>query len=1325
MLYCQVYHYIYPPVELESTDEPIEGTIIFTPDIRRGEVWIENNTVVPAVPIRCDVVNGVMRFGGRDGSRFAKLMAGGPGVNPEKVHWRVSFHDMHMGEDYFKINPFIFEAVPNTTINLAEVTPVSGYTPEGIIQGPKGEPGGAATTFYGDEDPIDPLEGDTWFIPGKNGLPDEIRLYMGGEWVTIVSEEYWKVVDEKLAQSEFDLTDPEGKLAKARSEANAALDELDGKLAEASQAISDTKFDVYDPEGRLSKELSTSREAIEQLKENLKMARDNVEAAMFDINDPEGKLAKVAEQAQADLQTLDQKLYGSDGSLTLLSEKAQEAWNKAVAAGNANVVDVVYEYQQSSSDTVVPTGVWTLDPPTKDSTKFLWRRETLKYGNGDVEIKPPYPVTGPKGAPGSSGSSGADGVGVSNTVVNYQLGTSATTAPTGTWYTNVPSAKAGDYVWTRVVWTYTDGTSKTSYSVAKIGEKGEQGAKGDKGATGAKGDQGVSLTAIIPHFILATSTPAKPTVASPSGWTVAEPGYRVNYNLYRSDKVIFSDNSFSWSAVTLVQSYQVAVQALESANGKNTINTSTATTPSKNGTAVGDVWWRVDSSNNVLAQWMWNGSSWKAQKIESDVIASLDVNKLTVSSSARMKEAVIDKIWADGLVAKTVTTASLSVGPANLYRDPSLLDAKSFDDRRSDTGGYGGGGSFTVSPSTATYSVGQYDSLGSNKGRPTRLVPGVRYYISAMVRPATAVTADTAVLYLRSYPTPNAEGDYVWASPSTIKNAESMAAGKWAKMEGTFVMPEGGEYLVLGFYVAGSKNVQVTFSDPLIIRQHSSTMIQDGAITTNKVAANAIIADKLDAKAVTTDKLDTEAVTTVKLDAEAVTTGKLDAKAVTTAKLDTGAVTADKIKAEQATIDKLWVNGISAKSITATRLTVSGGNIFPDPHFRDPCWEKSGETARANGNRGELNIFASGKQVGSYYQPEGASADKAIEVEPGAAYRISSAIWTNTGTDQVDVYMRYHKKGGTAVHKWVGAFRNLPNGTDNYSITIETPDDMNDGSCTFGFYLQSNQLTGRASLWNTRIVRAADGELIVDGSISTQKIDTLDITASKFTMESGFVKTAHIHSLDAGKISAGTININRIPSITTAKLANGAVNVDKLGNTVLADGLGKWNQSILISPTIIRWKKGSATIGTVAADGLRFYSDTGVAISRIINGKVQYSTSNIVDSVNVIIDGPKNLFAVGFPDTRPNPPAPNRAMFEVHNQGDGQVKLGGTDYGGIRTFGDIAINLNGTQGTILQLFDHVNFLTDIVNHFVFNGSSPNKNFRLNQLPLMKVPVTWE
>lgn len=54
----------------------------------------------------------------------------------------------------------------------------------------------------------------------------------------------------------------------------------------------------------------------------------------------------------------------------------------------------------------------------------------------------------------------------------YQAGTSATTPPTGTWQNNVPPVPAGQYLWTKIVQTYTNGSPTTYYSVARQGIDG-------------------------------------------------------------------------------------------------------------------------------------------------------------------------------------------------------------------------------------------------------------------------------------------------------------------------------------------------------------------------------------------------------------------------------------------------------------------------------------------------------------------------------------------------------------------------------------------------------------------------------------------------------------------------------------------------------------------------------------------------------------------------------------------------------------------------------------------------------------------------------------
>lgn len=81
---------------------------------------------------------------------------------------------------------------------------------------------------------------------------------------------------------------------------------------------------------------------------------------------------------------------------------------------------------------------------------------------------------------GTNGTNGEDGtsVTVSSTAVTYQVSSSGTTTPTGTWGNTVPSVGKGKFLWTKTVVTYSDGKSTTSYSVSYAGVDGEDGAAG-------------------------------------------------------------------------------------------------------------------------------------------------------------------------------------------------------------------------------------------------------------------------------------------------------------------------------------------------------------------------------------------------------------------------------------------------------------------------------------------------------------------------------------------------------------------------------------------------------------------------------------------------------------------------------------------------------------------------------------------------------------------------------------------------------------------------------------------------------------------------------
>lgn len=89
------------------------------------------------------------------------------------------------------------------------------------------------------------------------------------------------------------------------------------------------------------------------------------------------------------------------------------------------------------------------------------------------------------GDPGSPGSPGAPGTSVTITSkeVKYSKSTNGTTPSTteSDWGTTIPSTVAGEYLWTRVIVTYSDGNTTTAYSVSYHGDTGGQGPRGPKG----------------------------------------------------------------------------------------------------------------------------------------------------------------------------------------------------------------------------------------------------------------------------------------------------------------------------------------------------------------------------------------------------------------------------------------------------------------------------------------------------------------------------------------------------------------------------------------------------------------------------------------------------------------------------------------------------------------------------------------------------------------------------------------------------------------------------------------------------------------------------
>ena len=76
-----------------------------------------------------------------------------------------------------------------------------------------------------------------------------------------------------------------------------------------------------------------------------------------------------------------------------------------------------------------------------------------------------------KGEPGAKGETG---VGIATCNLFYQYGNSNVTPPTGSWTTVIPSSATGEYLWTRIQFTYTGGKSPTF--IALVTKQGKDGS---------------------------------------------------------------------------------------------------------------------------------------------------------------------------------------------------------------------------------------------------------------------------------------------------------------------------------------------------------------------------------------------------------------------------------------------------------------------------------------------------------------------------------------------------------------------------------------------------------------------------------------------------------------------------------------------------------------------------------------------------------------------------------------------------------------------------------------------------------------------------------
>ncbi|MGE8515288.1 MAG: hypothetical protein ACN6OM_01625 [Alcaligenes nematophilus] len=340
----------------------------------------------------------------------------------------------------------------------------------------------------------------------------------------------------------------------------------------------------------------------------------------------------------------------------------------------------------------------------------------------------------------------------------------------------------------------------------------------------------------------------------------------------------------------------------------------------------------------------------------------------------------------------------------------------------------------------------------------------------------------------------NAKGD---GGSNVYVLANRIVPTSWTRFSATVTISDGTTHLHrFRFYINHANGVErgaaQSFAGLTMVKRATGELIVDGVITAEKVAANAISSEKI------------------------------AANAVDAAKIAAGAVNASHIAAD---------------SITAEKLVVSSPtNLIPDTY---------GWTDRANG--------VSWRRVGLSFNTTSGSAwlqhkrsvvlDTLFEIRAGTRYLFSVEITSQTdGARQV---FEVVKEDSTpfSPRRFLGSFATS---SDDYRLYTNEVEFDTSERVRLKVFANDNQAASTGGyMWirNPSLRAMAQGELIVDGAVTAQKVAASAITADHLAA----------NSVTAAKVAAGAIAAEHLSAgaITVGKLQDGAVTGDKIAATTI------------------------------------------------------------------------------------------------------------------------------------------------------------------------------
>lgn len=500
----------------------------------------------------------------------------------------------------------------------------------------------------------------------------------------------------------------------------------------------------------------------------------------------------------------------------------------------------------------------------------------------------------------------------------------------------------------------------------------------------------------------------------------------------------------------------------------------------------------------------------------------LVVDGSITSTSIATNAITAGHVSAGAITADKIAVNSITADKVLISKGGNLLPDTQFVDVGSSTGwspatyvthdgagtsGYSGGGSMLVS-SSATQ-AGSYYAPNDATRRP-KIVPGSSYRVSVWVRPAASAPAGSFGLYLKAYN--DVDNTSVFATSPGGNNATTFASAVWARHTVTFTIPEGNYHSAsVGLFVQAAFASSVRFSDPSLQQAAGGELIVDGAILAKHIKADEITATQIKAGTITATEIAANAVTATQLAANAVTATKVLAGSIGTNHMTANSINADRLVANSITADKILANSIgadqiAASSISAQHLVVSDtSNLHTDPKFDKGFLNMNGWvfSQALNSGKGAASITPS--VAGTTYAPQ---TPKIPVMENTYMYFALDVAVTGGAVPNFNLRVYCYDKDNTNVNMGVPldvnpAGANSEDWNNKANSTYQTVEGkllIPAGTQTISFRpsFYSQAATGeKLYITNAKILRASSAELIVDGSITADKLESDLVLATK------------------------------------------------------------------------------------------------------------------------------------------------------------------------------------------------------------------------------------